>query len=134
MEWAPDQRRIRPEFPLFWRTVRQRGAYLGRYVTEEQRQPPAHFNRNLRAARFLPGCFVSSVKDLTGYSLSSLFVQPAKIRNSAIWALAVQWPTIHAIFVFTGVTRHYFPFPDCGRKAAPAYIFIVDINFITFCN
>ena len=49
------------------------GAYLDRYVTEEQRQPPAHFHRNpAGCAAFDRLLCRSSAKDHRGYSPSSL--------------------------------------------------------------
>jgi hypothetical protein len=59
------------------------GAYLDRYVTEEQRSRRPIFIATLRAARLLAGCFVAHREKTTAGILPLRFAHPAKIRSSA---------------------------------------------------
>src|SRR5258707_11775534 len=59
------------------------GAYLNRYVTEEQRGRRPIFIATLRAARLLAGCFVAHRSKTTAGILPLRFAHPAKIRSSA---------------------------------------------------
>ena len=59
------------------------GAYLDRYVTEEQRSRRPIFIATLRAARLLAGCFVAHRSKTTAGILPLRFAHPAKIRSSA---------------------------------------------------
>ena len=59
------------------------GAYLDRYVTEEQRSRRPIFIATLRAARLLAGCFVAHRSNTTEGILPLRFAHPAKIRSSA---------------------------------------------------
>ena len=59
------------------------GAYLDRYVTEEQRSRRPIFIATLRAARLLAGCFVAHRLKTTAGILPLRFAHPAKIRSSA---------------------------------------------------
>jgi hypothetical protein len=60
-----------------------RGAYLNRYVTEEQRSRRPNFIATLWAARLLAGCFVAHRSKTTAGILPLRFAHPAKIRSSA---------------------------------------------------
>ena len=60
-----------------------RGAYLDRYMTEEQRNRRPIFIATLRAARLLAGCFVAHREKTTAGILPLCFAHPAKIRSSA---------------------------------------------------
>jgi hypothetical protein len=60
-----------------------RGAYLNRYVTEEQRSRRPIFIATLWAARLLAGCFVAHRSKTTAGILPLRFAHPAKIRSSA---------------------------------------------------
>ena len=59
------------------------GAYLDRYVTEEQRSRRPIFIATLRAARLLAGCFVAHREKTTAGILPLRFAHPAKIHSSA---------------------------------------------------
>ena len=59
------------------------GAYLDRYVTEEQRSRRPIFIATLRAARLLAGCFVAHRSKTTAGILPLRFAHPAKIRSGA---------------------------------------------------
>ena len=61
----------------------EEGAYLNRYVTEEQRSLRPIFIATLRAARLLAGCFVAHREKTTAGILPLRFADPAKIRCSA---------------------------------------------------
>jgi hypothetical protein len=62
---------------------REEGAYLNRYVTDEQRSRRPIFIATLRAARLLTGCFVAHRSKTTAGILPLRFAHPAKIRSSA---------------------------------------------------
>ena len=62
---------------------RDEGAYLNRYVTEEQRSRRPIFIATLRAARLLTDCFVAHRSKTTAGILPLRFAHPAKIRSSA---------------------------------------------------
>jgi hypothetical protein len=64
------------------RVRRDEGAYLNRYVTEEQRSRRPIFIATLRAARLLAGCLAHRSKTTAGI-LPLRFTLPAKIRSSA---------------------------------------------------
>src|ERR1700730_6406744 len=59
------------------------GAYLDRYVTEEQRSRRPIFIATLWAARLLTGCFVAHRSKTTAGILPLRFAHPVKIRSSA---------------------------------------------------
>jgi len=59
------------------------GAYLDRYVTEEQRSRRPIFIATLRAARLLTDYFVAHRSKTTAGILPLRFAHPAKIRSSA---------------------------------------------------
>jgi hypothetical protein len=65
------------------RTGTYEGAYLNRYVTEEQRSRRPIFIITLWAARLLAGCFVAHRSKTTARILPLRFAHPAKIRGSA---------------------------------------------------
>ena len=65
------------------RTGNKEGAYLNRYVTEEQRSRRPIFIATLRAARLLAGCFVAHRSKTTAGILPLRFAHPAKMRSSA---------------------------------------------------
>ena len=65
------------------RTGPKKGAYLDRYVTEEQRSRRPIFIATLRAARLLTGCFVAHRSKTTAGILPLRFAHPVKIRSSA---------------------------------------------------
>jgi hypothetical protein len=60
-----------------------RGAYLNRYVTEEQPSRRPIFIATLWAARLLAGCFVAHRSKTTAGILPLRIAHPAKIRSSA---------------------------------------------------
>jgi hypothetical protein len=70
------------------RTGTYEGAYLNRYVTEEQRSRRPIFIATLRAARLLAGCFVARQSKTTAGILPLRFAYPAKIRRSATTPVA----------------------------------------------
>ena len=59
------------------------GAYLDRYVTEEQRSRRPIFIATLRAVRLLTGCLVAHRSKTTAGILPLRFAHPVKIRSSA---------------------------------------------------
>src|SRR5215831_17456600 len=59
------------------------GAYLNRYVTEEQRSRRPIFIATLRAARLSTGCFVAHRSKTTAGILPLRFAHPAEIRGGA---------------------------------------------------
>jgi hypothetical protein len=61
---------------------RDEGAYLDRYVTEEQRSCRPIFIATLRAARLLTGCFVAHRSKTTVGILPLRFAHPVKIPSS----------------------------------------------------
>jgi hypothetical protein len=71
-------------------TRRDEGAYLNRYVTEEQRRRRPIFIATLRAARLLAGCFVAhQSKTKRVFSLFASRIQPkyaaAPLPQSLTW-------------------------------------------------
>ena len=59
------------------------GAYLDRYVTEEQRSRRPIFIATLRAARLLTGCFVAHRSKTTAGILPHRLAHPIEILSSA---------------------------------------------------
>ena len=109
MEWRCDQngppaRRSEPD----WRIE---GAYLDRYVTEEQRSRRPIFIATLRAARLLTGCFVAHRSKTTAGILPLRFAHPVKIRSSAT--------TPVTDLVHSKVTPHPVWLPSCEFLLLP---------------
>jgi hypothetical protein len=59
------------------------GAYLNRYVTEEQRSRRPIFIATLRAAHLSAGCFVAHRSKTSAGILPLRFAHPAEIRGGA---------------------------------------------------
>src|SRR6516165_1494354 len=74
IKMGPPARRSEPDWHY-------EGAYLNRYVTEEQRSRQPIFIATLRAARLSAGCFVAHRSKTTAGILPLRFAHPAETRR-----------------------------------------------------